>query len=139
VEVTLEGGSSHPVDSSELAFRTAASLAFREALHQAQPILLELIGRIEVLVPAEYTGAVLGQLAARRAEIASVEPHPGGMEAIGGRVPLAEMFGYATELRSATQGRGLFTLEFEGYAPVDPTIAGLSLGAYGTARVPPPR
>lgn len=139
VEVTLEGGSSHPVDSSELAFRTAASLAFREALHQAQPILLEPLGRIEVLVPAEYTGAVLGQLAARRAEIASVEPRPGGLEAIGGRVPLAEMFGYVTELRSMTQGRGLFTLEFEGYAPVDPAIAGLSLRTHGAPRVPPLR
>lgn len=123
VEVRLEGGSSHAVDSSEIAFSAAAGIAFRDGLRQGEPALLEPVFRIEVIVPGEYTGAALGQLVARRAEIASVESRPAGVEAIEGQVPLAEMFGYVTELRSATQGRGLFTMEFDRYAVVDPAIA----------------
>jgi elongation factor G len=123
VEVQLEGGSSHPVDSSDLAFRTAGSIAFREGLRRADPALLEPIFRIEVLVPVEFTGAVVGQLGTRRAQIEAVEQRPGGTEAISGKVPLAEMFGYVTELRSATQGRGMHSMEFDHYALVEPAVA----------------
>ncbi|MBI4986401.1 MAG: elongation factor G [Rhodocyclales bacterium] len=118
VAVTLAGGSSHAVDSSDLAFRTAAALAFREGLRLGEPMLLEPVVRIELLVPAEFTGAVLAQLSARRATIQEVAPRPGDVEAILGRLPLAETFGYITELRSATQGRGAFAMEFDHYAPL---------------------
>ena len=128
VEVRLQGGSSHPIDSSDLAFRTAAAMAFRDGLRQGDPILLEPIFRIEVLVPTAYTGAVLAQLLARRAQIGGVEGRAGGVDAIVGSVPLAETFGYVTELRSATQGRGLFNMEFDHYAPVDPATAKTVLG-----------
>ncbi|HXG28441.1 MAG TPA: elongation factor G [Nevskiales bacterium] len=123
IEVRLDGGSSHPVDSSDLAFRSAAQQAMDEALRKGRPVLLEPVFRIEVLVPIEYTGTVLAQLAARRAQIRGVEPRPGRVEAIVGQVPLAEMFGYITELRSATQGRGLFSMEFDHYDEVDPALA----------------
>jgi elongation factor G len=123
VEVTLRGGSSHPVDSSEAAYRTAAGLAFRDGLSQGEPALLEPVFRIEVLTPSEFTGAVLAQLAARRADIERVEPRAGGIEAIAGQIPLAEMFGYVTTLRSATQGRGLYTMEFDHYATMEPARA----------------
>ena len=119
VAVTLHGGSSHPVDSSELAYRMAAAQAFHDGLRHGQPVLLEPVFRVEVLTPSEFTGAVLAQLAARRADIDRVEPRSGGIEAIVGQVPLAEMFGYVTALRSATQGRGLYTMEFDHYAPMD--------------------
>ncbi len=130
LEVRLTGGSSHAVDSSEPAFRAAASQAMQAGLRQGAPVLLEPVFRIEVIVPAEHTGAVLGGLSSRRAEIESVEPRRGGVEAIAGQVPLAEMFGYVTELRSATQGRGLYTMEFCRYAPVDtgPDHAGPARG-----------
>jgi len=123
VLVRLTGGSTHPIDASELAFRTAAAHAVRSALRQAAALLLEPVFRLEVLIPAEYVGTIVGQLGQRRAAIAGVEPRPGEMDAVVGRVPLAEMFGYVTELRSATQGRGLFTMEFDGYEPVPPEIA----------------
>ncbi len=123
VAVRLIGGSSHATESTDIAFRTAATTAFRDGLRQGEPTLLEPVFRIEVLVPHEYTGAVLAQLVARRAEIQNVDSHPGGMEAVMGQVPLAEMFGYVTELRSATQGRGQFTMEFDHYAPVPPALA----------------
>ena len=90
---------------------------------QGAPILLEPYSRIEIVVPSEYQGAVAAQLSARRCEIENSESRPGGVQAIRGMAPLAEMFGYATDLRSATQGRGLFTLEFDHYAPVPTTVA----------------
>nr|MDQ2696991.1 elongation factor G [Pseudomonadota bacterium] len=122
VAVRLTGGSWHEVDSSELAFRNAALLAVQEGLRKGRPVLLEPVFRIEVLAPAEYTGAVLGQLTARRAIIEGTEPRPGNAEAIRGQIPLSETFGYVTELRSATQGRGAFTMEFDHYAPVEPVL-----------------
>ncbi len=130
--VRLEGGAAHPVESTELAFRTAAATALRDGMRQGEPALLEPVFRIEVLVPSEFTGGVLSQLAGRRAEIQAVEHRPGGVEAIVGDIPLAETFGYVTELRSATQGRGLFTMEFDHYALVEPDRAKaiLSGGAY---------
>ncbi len=123
VIVRLSGGSYHDVDSTDIAFRAAASLAFRAGLEKGKPVLLEPVFRIEVIVPEEYMGAVLGQLSARRAEIEKMELRPGNAQAIGGRVPLAEMFGYVTALRSATQGRGLFSMEFDHYAPLEPSLA----------------
>ncbi|GAB3625944.1 elongation factor G [Pandoraea terrae] len=125
IEVRLEGGSSHSVDSSEFAYRTAAAHACQAAFGKGRMVLLEPMFRIEVLVPTEFTGAALRQLGARRAEIESVAPRPGGVEAIVGQVPLAEMFGYVTDLRSATQGRGLHSMEFDHYAEVEPEVAGV--------------
>lgn len=119
----LYDGSSHHVDSSELAFKTAAISAFREGMKLGTPILLEPYSRIEVMVPAEYLGDVLAQLSACRCEIAASEARAGGVQLIRGTVPLAEMFGYATRLRSATQGRATFTLEFDHYAPVPAAVA----------------
>jgi len=121
--IRLVDGSTHHVDSSEIAYRNAAVAAFREGMPQGTPILLEPYSKIEIVVPSEYQGAVAAQLSARRCEIENSESRPGGVQAIRGMVPLAEMFGYATDLRSATQGRGLFTLEFDHYAPVPAMVA----------------
>ncbi len=119
----LYDGSHHHVDSSELAFKSAAIAAFRDGTKKGAPVLLEPYSNIEVVVPTEHLGAVVAQLSARRCEISGSEPRPGGVQAIRGTVPLAEMFGYATHLRSASKGRGLFTLEFDHYAPVPSEIA----------------
>lgn len=118
VLVTFYDGSSHEVDSSEMAFKMAATFAFREGIEKAAPVLLQPIMKVEVMVAEEYLGDVLAQLNARRANITGMEPKPGNAQAIHSDVPLAEMFGYATDLRSATQGRGVFTMEFSHYAPV---------------------
>ncbi|MER3543525.1 MAG: elongation factor G [Chloroflexota bacterium] len=115
--VAVVDGSYHEVDSSEMAFKVAASMALREGALRAGPVLLEPIMKVEVVVPEEFLGDVLGNLNARRAEIQSVEPR-GNAQAIRAIVPLAEMFGYATDLRSMTQGRGTFTMEFSHYARV---------------------
>ncbi|WP_299026513.1 elongation factor G [uncultured Thermanaerothrix sp.] len=128
VQVTLLGGSYHEVDSSDMAFKVAASFAFKEGVQRGMPVLLEPIMKVEVLVPEVNLGDVLGQLNARRAEIQGMEPRPGGMQAIRALVPLAEMFGYATELRSATQGRGIYTMEFDHYAPVPESVRVKILG-----------
>lgn len=128
VQVTLLGGSYHEVDSSDMAFKVAASFAFKEGVQRGMPVLLEPIMKVEVLVPEVNLGDVLGQLNARRAEIQGMEPRPGGMQAIRALVPLAEMFGYATELRSATQGRGIYTMEFDHYAPVPESVRVRILG-----------
>jgi len=118
--VRLTDGAYHETDSSDEAFQAAAALAVREGLERAGPVLLEPVCALEVSVPHDYMGDVLGQLAARHCEITGTESVPGGGEQIRALVPLAEMFGYATELRSASQGRGTFSLEFAHYAPVDP-------------------
>jgi elongation factor G len=118
IAVTLKGGAYHELDSSEQAFYNAARLAFREGVRQGAAALLEPVCRLEVLVPEEFTGEILGQLAARRCDILGTEVGPGGIQAVRGMVPLSEMFGYATELRSATHGRGSFTMEFAHFAPV---------------------
>jgi len=101
--------------STELAFHNAAASAFRKGVALGAPVLLEPLFKFEVLTPSQHTGAVLNQLSGRRARIDGVEPRPGGMERIAGQVPLADMFGYVTDLRSATQGRGSFSMEFERY------------------------
>jgi elongation factor G len=116
--ITLVDGSSHDTDSNPLAFKIAAGMALRDGLERGRPVLLEPVVRGEVLTPEEHLGDVLGQLTTRRAEIQGVVDRPGQIKAIRNRVPLSEMFGYATELRSATHGRGSFTLELDHFAPV---------------------
>jgi len=123
LKVTLTDGSFHEVDSSEMAFKMAAIFAFKEGFQRGSPVLLEPIMKVEVLMPAEYLGDVLGQLSARRAIIEGTEVRPSNAQAAHAQVPLAEMFGYATELRSATQGRGVFTMEFDHYSPVPTSVA----------------
>jgi len=115
IQATLLGGSFHEVDSSELAFKIAGSMALREGVQKAAPVLLEPVMRVEVVVPEQSTGDVIGDLVARRGQISGVELHSAGLQSVDGLVPLAEMFGYATSLRSATQGRGTFTMEFDHY------------------------
>jgi elongation factor G len=112
----------------EGVFYSAASIAFTRAIHEAQPVLLEPVMKIEVITPEENTGDVLGDLNARRGVIEGMEPRPGGMQAIRGHVALAEMFGYATDLRSATQGRGAFTMEFDYYDVVPQEVSARILG-----------
>jgi len=122
VKVTLIDGSYHEVDSNEMAFRMAAIFCFKEAFQRGGPVLLEPIMRTEVVMPEEYLGDVLGQLSARRGEIQGMEMRPGNAQAARALVPLAELFGYTTELRSATQGRGVFSMEFDHYAPVSASV-----------------
>lgn len=117
IKVTFIDGSFHEVDSSEMAFKMASIFAFREGVQKGQPTLLEPIMRVEVLIADEYLGDVLAQLNARHAEITGMEPKPGKAQAVHANIPLADMFGYATDLRSASQGRGVFTMEFSHYAP----------------------
>jgi len=128
LKVSLVDGSFHEVDSSELAFRMAAILAFREAVEKASPILLEPIMKVEVIVPEEYTGEVIGQVNARFGSILGMEMHVGNAQAIDAEVSLSQMFGYATELRSATQGRGVFTMEFKHYSQVSEAVKKQILG-----------
>jgi elongation factor G len=115
VRVTIFDGSYHEVDSSEIAFKIAGSMAYKNAAQKANPVLLEPIMAVEVLVPEDYMGDVIGDLNSRRGRIEGMEPRAGGVQAIRGFVPLAEMFGYATDLRSRTQGRGTYTMQFSHY------------------------
>jgi elongation factor G len=123
IKVRLYDGSFHEVDSNEMAFKMAGSIAFKEGMQKAGPILLEPIMRVEVVVPEEFLGDIMGQINARRGEIQGMEIRPGNAQAIKSMVPLAEMFGYATDLRSATQGRGVFSMEFDHYARVSENVA----------------
>ena len=123
LKVSLIDGSYHEVDSSEMAFKMAAIMGFREGLQRGSSVLLEPIMKVEVVVPSEYLGDVMGQITSRRGEVQGMEMRPGNAQAVRGTVPLAEMFGYATQLRSGTQGRGVFTMEFDHYAPVSSTVA----------------
>jgi elongation factor G len=118
LQVTFFDGSYHEVDSSEMAFKMAAIFAFREGVEKAHPVLLEPIMRVEVNIPEEYLGDVLGQLNSRRAEITGIEMRHGNTQAVRAFVPLSEMSGYATELRSVTQGRGVFSMEYDHYTPL---------------------
>ena len=123
LKVTLFDGSFHEVDSSEMAFKLAASMGFKEGVQRGGPILLEPMMKVEVVVPEDYLGDVMGQINSRRGLIQGMEVRPGNAQAIRALVPLAEMFGYATQLRSATQGRGVFNMEFDHYAPVSQSVA----------------
>lgn len=129
VKVSLVDGSFHEVDSSEMAFKMASIFGFKEGIQRGGPILLEPIMRVEVVIPEEFLGDVLGQLNSRRAAIEGMEPRMGNAQAVHALTPLAEMFGYATDLRSATQGRGVFTMEFDHYAPVSESVAQKVLNA----------
>ncbi|MEE1198830.1 MAG: elongation factor G [Acutalibacteraceae bacterium] len=122
VKVTLYDGSYHEVDSSEMAFKIAGSMAFKEAARKADPVLLEPIMKVTVIVPEEYMGDVIGDLNSRRGEIQGFEDRAGAKQ-INARVPLGDMFGYATDLRSKTQGRGQYVMEPDGYKEVPKSIA----------------
>jgi elongation factor G len=123
IEIRLYDGSYHEVDSSEMAFKMAGSMAFKEGVQRGNPVLLEPIMKVEVVAPEEFLGDIIGQLNARRGEILGMEIRPGNAQAVRAMVPMAEMFGYATDLRSATQGRGVFTMEFDHYARVAENVA----------------
>jgi elongation factor G len=123
LKVTLIDGSYHEVDSNEMAFKTAASMAFKEGVHRGGAVLLEPIMKVEVVAPEEYLGDVMGQINSRRGMIQGMEVRPGNAQAVNAMVPLGEMFGYATDLRSATQGRGVSSMEFNHYAPVSDAVA----------------
>ena len=125
--VDLIDGSYHEVDSSEMAFKIAGSMAFKEALRKADSALLEPMMKIEVVVPDEYMGDVMGDISARRGRVTGMDAHA-GMHSIDGIVPLSEMFGYATDLRSKTQGRGTYTMQFAHYEEVPRNIAEKILG-----------
>jgi elongation factor G len=118
VSVTLLDGSFHEVDSSPMAFKMAGSMGFKEGVQRAGPVLLEPMMKVEVLVPDEGVGEITGDLASRRASIEGIEHRGGNTQVIQAVAPLAEMFGYATALRSLTQGRGVFTMEFDHYQEV---------------------
>ncbi len=122
LRVTLLGGTFDEETSTELAFKAAAAQALRTGLERAGPVLLEPIMKVETVAPDEFSGAVIGDLSARGGEIEGLNPRGIGIQAVRAMVPLAEMFGYATDLRSMTQGRGIFTMEFDHYAPVAPEV-----------------
>jgi elongation factor G len=123
IKVRLVFGSYHEVDSDERSFHIAGSLAFQDAVRKAKPVLLEPIMRIEVVTPDDYMGAVNGDLMRRRGQIEKTEPRPGGAQVITAFVPLSEMFGYTTDLRSATQGRATSTMHFERYDQAPKNVA----------------
>ena len=122
VKVTLYDGSYHEVDSSEMAFKIAGSMAFKEAMRKADPVLLEPIMKVSVIVPDEYLGTVIGDLTSRRGQIQGQEARPGAQQ-VDALVPLANMFGYATDLRSKTQGRGQYSMEPHSYVEIPKSIA----------------
>ncbi len=122
VRVTLTDGKYHDTDSSEIAFKVAGSLALKEAARRAKPVLLEPIFAVEVVTPEEFMGDVIGDLNRRRGRVHGMEAR-GNAQVVSGHVPLSEMFGYATDLRSTTQGRATYTMQFEGYEEVPPNIA----------------
>jgi len=121
--VTLYDGSYHDVDSSEIAFKIAGSMAFRDGAQKAKPILLEPMMNVEVVTPEDYMGDVNGDLNRRRGILHGLEDAPAG-KIVRAEVPLAEMFGYATQLRSMSQGRATYTMEFSHYAEVPANVAG---------------
>jgi elongation factor G len=122
VKVTLFDGSYHDVDSSEIAFKIAGSMAFKEAARKANPVLLEPIMSVEVVVPEDFMGDVIGDISSRRGKVLGMDTRPAA-QAIDARVPLAQMFGYATDLRSMTQGRATYTMQFSHYEPVPAAVA----------------
>jgi len=123
IKVRLVFGSYHEVDSDERSFHIAGSLAFQDAVRKAKPVLLEPIMRVEVVTPEEYMGAVNGDLNRRRGQIEKMEPRTGGVQIVTAFVPLSDMFGYTTDLRSATQGRATSTMHFERYDQAPKNIA----------------
>jgi elongation factor G len=122
VKIELYDGSYHDVDSNEMAFKIAGSMAFKDAASKAHPVLLEPVMRVEVTVPEDYMGDVIGDITSRRGHIQSMEAR-GGTQIINSRVPLSEMFGYATDLRSRTQGRGAYSMHFDRYEPAPNSVS----------------
>jgi elongation factor G len=122
IRVTLVDGKYHDTDSSEIAFKVAGSLAFKEAARRAKPVLLEPIFAVEVVTPEDFLGEVIGDLSRRRGRVEG-QDRRGNALAVTAHVPLSEMFGYATDLRSNTQGRASYTMQFDGYDEVPPNIA----------------
>jgi elongation factor G len=133
VKVTLFDGSYHDVDSSEIAFKIAGSMAFKEAARKANPVLLEPIMSVEVVVPEDFMGDVIGDINSRRGKVLGMESRPAA-QAIDARVPLAQMFGYATDLRSLTQGRATYTMQFAHYEPVPAAVAEGIIAKFGDAK-----
>ena len=125
VKASLIDGAFHEVDSSEIAFTIAGSMCLKEGIHKGAPVILEPSMRVEVVVPDVYTGAVVGDISARRGVITGMEPHSEGISVIKAQVPLGEMFGYANDLRNNTQGRGNFSMEFDTYTVAPEAIAEL--------------
>lgn len=123
IKVTLVDGSFHEVDSSDLAFKMAGSMAFRQGVQKGRPVLQEPIMKVEVIIPEDFLGDIIGQINSRRGDVQGMDAHPGGTQGIRAMVPLAEMFGYTTELRSATKGRGAFTMEFDHYSKVSEELS----------------
>ncbi len=123
VKASLIDGAYHDVDSSEMAFKIAGSMATKEALKKAQPVLLEPVMSVEVRTPEEYMGDVIGDLNSRRGQVQSMEDASGGVKIVRALVPLSEMFGYVGDLRSKTQGRAMYTMQFDSYAEVPKTIS----------------
>jgi elongation factor G len=130
VKATLFDGSSHDVDSNENAFKMAGSMAFKEGLRRANPVLLEPIMAVEVETPEDFMGNVVGDLSSRRGTIQGMEDLPGGGKAIRAEVPLAAMFGYSTTMRSLSQGRATYTMEFKHYAEAPKSIAEAVINKY---------
>jgi elongation factor G len=122
IKVRLVDGSYHDVDSNEMAFKVAGSMAFKEASKRAKPVLLEPVMAVEVVTPEDYMGDVIGNINSRRGQIEGMEPR-GNAQVIKARVPLAEMFGYATDVRTMSQGRATYTMQFLHYAEVPHSIA----------------
>jgi elongation factor G len=122
LKVVLVEGSYHEVDSNEMAFKICASMALKEAVQKGKPVLLEPVMRVEVVVPSEYMGDVMGDLNSRRGRIKGMEERSGA-QVINADVPLAEMFGYSTDLRSATQGRATYTMQFDHYEKVPGSVS----------------
>jgi len=122
VKVELVDGSYHEVDSSEMAFKIAGSMAIKDGLRKSSPVLLEPMMAVEVVTPEDFMGDVMGDLSSRRGHIEGMEPR-GGTQVIRAKVPLSEMFGYATDLRSRTQGRAAYTMQFKAYEQVPKSIA----------------
>jgi elongation factor G len=132
VKATLFFGSYHDVDSNENAFRMAASMAFKDGMRKASPVLLEPMMAVEVETPEDYAGTVMGDLSSRRGMVQGMDDMAGGGKVIKAEVPLAEMFGYATNLRSLTQGRATYTMEFKHYAEAPKNVAEEVISARGT-------
>jgi elongation factor G len=123
IKVTLFDGSYHDVDSNENAFKMAASMGFKDGMRKASPVLLEPMMSVEVETPEDYTGTVMGDLSSRRGMVQGMEDMIGGGKIVKAEVPLAEMFGYSTALRSATQGRATYTMEFKHYTEAPKNVA----------------
>jgi elongation factor G len=130
VRVILYDGSYHDVDSNEMAFKIAGSMAFKEAARKANPVLLEPVMKVEVVVPEEYMGTIIGDLNSRRGRIEGVEPRVGS-QVVSATVPLSEMFGYATQMRSSTQGRANYSMHFSRYEEAPRSVSDEIIGRSG--------